>query len=720
MKFIKEYWVLIALFSAFFASAVFAQEVLRQNLIKFGIGESPSDKIIEFNTGDGVNNRKIIVDEANKDGRFTVNKFIFGDSLDTNKVLDFDIGSGALNPRIFFDTVEDELMFTNNGVDIEPIGSGSGGGREVNLLIEENFNFERGLSGWTVTGGTLTEETTAPLFGDSSLSWNAGGVGLNLNSETVAITAGFVGNSCQAEASYIYSGATDDYAMQVIKTDAASVESLIGEVSIVSSAERTRAQLFFDCPDVATDRLTLRFVSKVATTANLILDDTFLGTGLLLSGKLDLNVRDRFLSADSTSPELLTDLSFNDLTVGRQYRITINMHSDTVNNDPGDAGIIAYSGTGRTALDQLCRTTYRIDVSGSTFSTGLEAGCSRVFTATSPLLQVESVGDISPTNFIRGTGDVSGANVQLEEIISGDSINLATTGSLYQSRHLSDCSFDIPAGTGSLMPFTSDASCSYEENRNIGFTVQPLTTGGDLLPGLLVNFPYTGDFRICVKTKQQATNVTATINFLRNDTELISAGLHAIGTVSRIDGNYCGTVRVDDLSQNKFEFQGAVGTASSLVFASLGGSPALEWEIFPINQQFPSPVFTDLNDELDARVESLPNTVIHSCHFTFQASPSSLITQPDTQGLCGAWIDSATRIGQGQGTVFFKPGTFSAPPTCFTQYRANEVSNGAVRACTADAFNRTDNVGVSCKVGSATTFGTNVDVAFYLTCHGPK
>ena len=282
-----KYATLFLLLSAVAVASGVPQQWATDNL-RFGIPTSTDDKVIEVNTGDGVNNPKITVDMTDKDFEFNKaltivsNQLTFGSGATGDQVWEFDIGLGAANPKFKWDQAAGSLAFANDGVNFKNIGSGSGsGGGGVNTLAEFNFDFETAdpPQSWNNSGGAFIAETTDPLFGEQSGSWDSNALGQTLDSTAGTITTGFIGNACSVQFRYTYGGANGDYKVVIRQfDDSASLTNVVYEEPLNALTNGLYAQ-FFDCPDDKNDTLTLRFESTVADADILILDDAFVGTG---------------------------------------------------------------------------------------------------------------------------------------------------------------------------------------------------------------------------------------------------------------------------------------------------------------------------------------------------------------------------------------------------------------------------------------------------------
>jgi hypothetical protein len=168
------------------------------NDYQVGDGSVTVDKGFTFNTGDGVNNVTLKVDDTRK-AKFSGNQFQMGDGASANDkffTLDptygagigwsgsdsnftlfgqnfrmgrssnedikwiFDLGLGASNPFIKWDSTLNKFRQSLDGSSEKDLGTGSGGGEDgVNLLANPSFEDSGSPVGnWTCSGGTTSQE----------------------------------------------------------------------------------------------------------------------------------------------------------------------------------------------------------------------------------------------------------------------------------------------------------------------------------------------------------------------------------------------------------------------------------------------------------------------------------------------------------------------------------------------------------------------------------
>ena len=93
--------------------------------IELGRTSSTDDREIEFNTGDGASNRKIIVPDAGSEVQITGNTLSVGDDLDTDKFINARNGDANL-PFLKYNSALSRWEKSNDGLVAQDIGAGGG------------------------------------------------------------------------------------------------------------------------------------------------------------------------------------------------------------------------------------------------------------------------------------------------------------------------------------------------------------------------------------------------------------------------------------------------------------------------------------------------------------------------------------------------------------------------------------------------------------------
>lgn len=196
----------------------------------------------------------------------------FGDK--TGVDISLQLGNGRLN----WDDTAQQLKFSNDaGGSEKAIGSGGGAGGGLNLLLDNNFDFESGdpPSAWVSSGGTFVAETVNPLNGGQSGLWDPSVSAQNLDSPLKTVPITLEGNSCLARIFYKWeTGSAGDIKLQALDSSSA----ILNQIDLVPTTGQVKeAFVTFTCPTADTIRLRL----TSTTNANVItVDDAHLGSNI--------------------------------------------------------------------------------------------------------------------------------------------------------------------------------------------------------------------------------------------------------------------------------------------------------------------------------------------------------------------------------------------------------------------------------------------------------
>jgi len=776
-NFIKKHWVLTGI--VLVTMTAMAAKI-GDDLLKIGKPGSTADKSIVFDVGDGATNPSIIVDNTDKDFDFNKAVNIAGELLkvgggtNIDKDIIFDIGSGVNNPRFRWNSTSNVLEFSTDGTSFKKIGSGAGGASGVNVLSDNNFDFEIGTppSDWTASGGTFTAETAAPLFGAQSGSWDASALSQTLDSVLAPITTGFLGNKCQAEISYIYAAGTfGDYKMVVRQfDDSGASEVSVSEVELEVTTTKKKAQLFFDCPDDVADDLRVRIEAAVADPGVVIIDDAFIGTG-----RNDFQISQTELVAHAEYQNIpgcvwsRTSASFGDFPTDADCP-SITVHSstypvDTADNDlpdidfdylpPGKYVVQAmFSGLGNTTS-----VDFGFRISDGTTTNG-ECG-----SGTGPSTNIypfpwivctftKTYTDGGPRNF-KMQGYAGGGSAQITNTASGRRLNwkivrypttsnaaitLETSG-WYVNANIGGSNPGISTGAVSTYSAIVDGGLDMVVNPGSEPAKIPCNGGnqpsvgtcsaGSEVVGISVDVPTPGRYKFCSSFGHEAgisvSSVSRTAFTLEEWQTDISSKIQD------------GTERVQNMlswnfATNNLGMAWATKVCSDFTFSSPGeklvlllyehaaggtvtgnfllgdrsaanGQRDINWTVEKLDEQKPTPVFTDLESSLDSKVLGQKGLGEKVCYGQIlnTGTPALGVHSSDC-------VQSVTDNGVGDVTVNFS---------------ASYYNNAANCVATADSFSFSRSALVSSMTASSfkvTTFFTNsitaTDVAFRFFCIG--
>ncbi len=179
-----------------------------------------------------------------------------------------------------YDQASSKLRFSNNaGGDFKEVGSGGGEAGKVNLLEDENADFESGSppSNWTNSGSsTFVSQTSSELLGAQSGDWDPSATSENLDSVLRAVPLGLEGRECQARILYKWeAGSDDEIKLQALDSGA----GLLGEDNLKqTSGVAKEASVNFTCP--TSDSIRIRMTST-ADAAVVTLDDAHIGSPII-------------------------------------------------------------------------------------------------------------------------------------------------------------------------------------------------------------------------------------------------------------------------------------------------------------------------------------------------------------------------------------------------------------------------------------------------------
>lgn len=668
MKALKKNWIVFSIL--FVVTAVMAAQIT-DDVLKLGKPGSSSDKQLVFDTGDGANNPKIVIDMVDKD--FDFNKAVniagdllkVGDGTNTNKEVVFDIGAGVNNPRFRWNSTNNVLEFSVDGAAYKKIGSGSGGGGGINALQDLNFDFETGTppQDWTASGGTFIAETTLPLFGEQAGSWDASALNQTLDSALAPITSGYLGRICQAEITYKYaSGSNGDYQLIARKYD----DSLASEVDVaildltVTGTDSRLAQLVFDCPDDVADDLRVRIQAKVADPGIILVDDAFIGTGKTFFAK----PQDVFSASVSTT--------------GVVSRENIDWISGNCTNaNPSVCTIPA--GIFNSVPNCQCTTQDNSPITG-------EQSCiyDVASTPTSLRFHRTSLGALSSRSF----------NITCQKTDSNankEAVNYETSGGSFRVAFANDCAWSRSAS--GLGTFTADASCTFENNFTKGaLSLAYEGSPGSVLPGIVVTSKVTSRLFLCMDTTTALISVTGGdyASLVMQFQDAVSGtfgvtqqGHRTIGGSDNLDWPYnlCGAVDLQAGVPATIRILGSKtsGTGNlNLKASGVSSTFALQISGFLIDNNLPAPVFTEVQQKMNAGESGM----------NFGTARLDVLGAIVTEH--GNWIDTISRPSTGQYLINFNSGF---------------CTGGNLPVCTANAFTAAD---VSVQIGDLTT--SQVDI----------
>jgi len=669
-------------------------------------------------------------------GFLAIALFTMGARIGDNTVLigdpsgsDVELKMGA--GRLKWDNTTSTMKFSNNsGSFFEDIGSGGAGGAGgVNIIEDSNFDFEQGdpPQDWTASGGVFSAETSAPLFGDQSGSWDASSLAQTLDSVLAQITTGFLGRRCQAEIQYQYSaGSAGDYkliARQFDDSAASEIDVATVDLEVTGSNSR-KAQLFFDCPDDVADDLRIRIEAGVADPGAIVIDNAFIGTGrndFQLSQAvhvgtwfMDGNTNCEFIEAGGTFVNYAADADCSSPVVTGEVDVQSSPKVPGFkisNAEPGVYYVVA-SGVFLNNGSDPSVASFRLS-DGTNVSAVLHAHSSGLdfnhnltgsFNHSGGDLVIDvqgrdfgdggAIAQISVTNDDRELG----FEVYRFPSASKEAITLETTGAHLDALHANDCTFAV--SSSSYSDPGSDSSCTFSVDRNVGFkNVQTDTSGGDAVPSILFDPPYAGVFYVCASLVMNTTDHSVAARLIHNG-QVIAEDSDRERTTSAESLRMCGFFDVSSVTQQEISLEAKQNSTTIFISPLSKEKYTVHWTMFPIGQGLPAPLLTEIQSHVQSTVDG---TRLESCIID---NPGTPVTNSN---LCDNWVDSLTDSAVGTTVVNFTSGTFSSIPGCTCSSFENEL------LCTFTGVSQT-----SATVIMNDSGGNNTDADFTIQCHGKK
>jgi hypothetical protein len=286
---------------------------------------------------------------------------------------------------------------------------------------------------------------------------------------------------------------------------------------------------------------------------------------------------------------------------------------------------------------------------------------------------------------------------------SAEALTLETTGSSWSGYHDNTCSW---ARTNTALGDpTADASCALVESTNRGFGT--VSTSGSVLPAITFSPKIPGIYYACASFSASNSVSSTGVARLWDGTNILAEGSNSWSAAS-LSSQYklCGTISFSSISSKTLSIQTATQSGTITVAAISPARSAVEWSIYPISQQFPAPVFTELQNNMKAGGNGYRTLTAF-----IDNSGTPTVSRED-----GDWISSLTDNGVGDVTINFTGGTFSATPNCFLLCYAT-----AGAGCSITAQNTTPATNSLLRtIAFSTTTASAIDRPFYISCTGPQ
>jgi hypothetical protein len=531
---------------------------------------------------------------------------------------------------------------------------------EVNLL--PNPGFEASTGGWTASAGTFSATSTNPFTGKLSGAWNPSAGSETLSSEAITIQQGFLGRTCQAEMLYTYSGSSGDLVLEALDTGSAvaTLEAKIASANYAPTANciwagsPTSGFANFaadsDCPDET--------VTGIASVSGDDLPSIVLNN--VPAGTLEVVVSG-FFNISSVTSSQECEFRLSDGSQGAGFTSIARNSASGANPDSTIIGSFDYASpqssvTIQIQASEVVSDTGECQVVANSFGRNLNFQVYHFPNGSSKAITLETSGWFIDGTIQSGSPGLGTTTVASESLVTNSSFSLQTNTS-----------------NGSQPAFIA---CQGSEVADVGCV-------GDPSLGLAFNVPTAGNYDVCVNFAQEmetnnvnGSSVTTTWSLYHRannnsstliaggnnkDQTRLSDGTAGSGTalINRSDVDMCERFRFDVGLQTVNVYYTQIVTGSGITQSA--AVPTYRFLVTKVDQQFPTPVFTDLQESLQARVESGSAFQQRLEYFQINcSSPATAVQEVSTAGM----ITSVGARVSGQCAVFFEAGVWNQNPYC--------------------------------------------------------
>lgn len=655
----------------------------------------------------------------------------------TGADIEIQMGSG----RLKWDDAAQKMQFSNDaGTSVQDIGSGSGGASGVNVL--ENGDFESGNppANFTASGGAFTANTGTPGFGSQSGNFDASAASQNLDSDLQAVPVGLENRSCNATIQYDYpAGSSGDYKLQVV----ANTAGLIAEKDLDVTTDWKKDALQFTCP--TSDSIRIRITSTVDAGAidldNFTLGKTdfvdisqaeIFGSASWLAGDCNWTstsgtyavpavdgsctapvVEGKVLAPDTNLPQIKistlpagkyevffdVNLLQNGQTIDTQCNVRI---TDGLGN--GDTYFVGRSTGDSNAADHDSTTRATAIFTYSAVQTN------HTFT----LEMARSAGD--------GTCDVNAAALLNRTLFAGvkrfptssaEAITLETSGgALKVAWDDSNCSWTRVSS--SYGPFNPDNTCTETISQSGAFSGVQVVDSGGKLPEVTFNSNRATKAKVCFSyflSKGSSDGLSSAVQLYDViDAKVLTAESFRLANIinRQFSGDLCSIVDIKTGLNHLAMYGRDAGGGTIEVTPFEPGIMSLE--VFEISNQFPTPVFTDLQNSLDSKVASNSSSTkmcAVSVNSTCTVDPCIINTE------IGDCVTTVNRSGTGAYDVNFEAGYWDGANNIVCVVGQKDAT--AADICKQNSAPNTTSASIQCR---NSTTAAALDSRFDMICFG--
>lgn len=629
-------------------------------------------------------------------------------------------------------------------------------GNQRNIL--SNPGFEGRKSNWTNTGSsTFTLETAAPAAGLVTAKWNPSASGEFFRSEVITIPEGLKNRECSLVFDYKWAGVSAE-----IKANVDDGSGTIGTVDLDPSTNyRQSPPIMFTCPGSGTIQVELE---STADAAEISLDSFEFGKLKTIDISQAELTAQAVYNFTANCIWTTSSTSFVDFPTDSDCpAIQVNSSNQAVNAADDDlptlvfdrllpgkyiiqaSGAITNTVAIGTVSVRIADSLGGFSAQGSnTFDTIASNDSPFTLTHSFTLTQAQAV-----TFNIQGAGagssvanlanNIIGRELQFTvyrfPLSSAEAITLETIGFLVNAK-IVDAGGSTSLGASDTGAFVviQDATLTLTNfsnaTVNAKITCADATSpigddcgGADEQYGINFDVSSTGNYKVCFRFNNilngtgGSENIFSSFNLVKTtaSAEAIVETYPGVtttnsGTATSIHGNpnvLCSIVRLD-VGNNTIRMRNytAISTgviAANLITTTAAQDSAVFITVMKVDQQFPTPVFTDLQNSLNVKVST--TGTLNPKIFSMQGASGG-----GANNETGDWLDSVTNDGTGEYTLNITAGTFAGSGTF---------------NCTASGFNIGGNTATmdtqtasTIGVETFTAAGAQVDSSYTVICHG--
>lgn len=636
-----------------------------------------------------------------------------------------------------------------------------------NRNILDNPGFEARKGDWSITGSsTFTLETAAPAAGKISGKWDPSATGEFFRSVLIPIPEGLKNRACSLVFDYKWAGVAGEILANVdngstnegsVGLDPSATEYRQSPPILFtcpgSGSIRVELESTADAAEITLDSFQLGKANLVKfAEASFFGSVTYPGVINCIWGTTSATFASFALDADCTTPSggniigrvaapatKIPAVLIPEMPPGRYYFIAHSRFAKDSGNN-GEVSFRFHDGTN--PANEVLRVLATGTSSGTDIGNSSLAG-TFVVTATQTNVTVEVQG-LSPGGVVTANVDAQAnsaftINVFRYPLAAEDGLTFETVGehwdvniggddpdmgvgavTAYAGIDCTTCDMVINAGSKSAeIPCTST-------NASVGLTCTGGTTTESV--GIVIDVSTAGRYEICGEFSHSyslAASAGINVAFQWVETPNNAQTILQLGNNRAPSGTNVGASNNIDMNQQvkscaEFTFSGSgqktlrlfreqntTGTVNSNVIAAdrlvTLGQRDIHITVNKLDQQFPTPVFTDLTTSLNLKVENNANGMRL---FSIQAANSGTPTITVEKG---SWVDSLTDNAVGDTTINITSGIFTTLPTCVCSVDINAFGD----ICTIVPSNST-----TVRVRTAVDTGGATDSAFQTFCFG--